>query len=244
MNETINAIETEYNGYKFRSRLEARWAVFFDVLDIDYEYESEGYELKDGVKYLPDFYLPECGLFVEVKGTDPTHKEKLKAYYLSSELKRIVLIASGQFGFDKLSHTYYVNKQSHHYFGGEISDIFKYNIFEWFNHSFHEHELFTMLKDKGYIDENERYIDTPEFREYLVKKDKEYYKDKYKKDVHPSWEHGRTSTDMTASEPILCDIIHKTFDEILFATKIAKQSRFEFNDNSNLKKIKSIIIDL
>lgn len=25
-------IETEYKGYRFRSRLEARWAVFFDTL--------------------------------------------------------------------------------------------------------------------------------------------------------------------------------------------------------------------
>jgi len=49
------AIETEYNGYRFRSRLEARWAVFFDALGIDYEYEPEGYGLESGKKYLPDF---------------------------------------------------------------------------------------------------------------------------------------------------------------------------------------------
>ena len=35
----IKAVQTEYNGYKFRSRLEARWAVFFDTLGIEYEYE-------------------------------------------------------------------------------------------------------------------------------------------------------------------------------------------------------------
>lgn len=54
---TINAIETEYNGYKFRSRLEAKWAVFFDALGIDYEYEPEGFELQSGKKYLPDFRI-------------------------------------------------------------------------------------------------------------------------------------------------------------------------------------------
>ena len=27
----IKAIETYYKGYRFRSRLEARWAVFFDL---------------------------------------------------------------------------------------------------------------------------------------------------------------------------------------------------------------------
>lgn len=63
----IKAIETVYNGYKFRSRLEARWAVLFDAGKIKYEYEPEGFELPDGTRYLPDFYLPEYDWYVEVK---------------------------------------------------------------------------------------------------------------------------------------------------------------------------------
>ena len=51
----IKAIETIYDGYKFRSRLEARWAVFFKSLEIKYEYEPEGFMLPSGAKYLPDF---------------------------------------------------------------------------------------------------------------------------------------------------------------------------------------------
>ena len=53
----IRAIETRYKGYRFRSRLEARWAVFFDTLGVRYEYEKEGFHL-DGERYLPDFWLP------------------------------------------------------------------------------------------------------------------------------------------------------------------------------------------
>lgn len=53
----MRAIETRYKGYRFRSRLEARWAVFFDALGIEWEYEPEGYELSDGERYLPDFEL-------------------------------------------------------------------------------------------------------------------------------------------------------------------------------------------
>jgi hypothetical protein len=70
----IKAVETEYNGYLFRSRLEARWAVFFDACGIDYEYEPEGYDLGNGLMYLPDFLLHgvdgrvDGNLFVEVKG--------------------------------------------------------------------------------------------------------------------------------------------------------------------------------
>ena len=54
----MKAIETEYNGYGFRSRLEARWAVFFDTLGIRYEYEPEGFVLSNGEQYLPDFFFP------------------------------------------------------------------------------------------------------------------------------------------------------------------------------------------
>lgn len=72
----IKPIQTEYKGYKFRSRLEARWAVFFDACGVDWEYEPEGYALGDGIYYLPDFLIRGCkdrwgekiDLYVEVKG--------------------------------------------------------------------------------------------------------------------------------------------------------------------------------
>jgi len=60
------AIPTRYRGYRFRSRLEARWAVLFDHLDIGWLYEPEGF-IVGGKHYLPDFLL-ECGTWVEVKG--------------------------------------------------------------------------------------------------------------------------------------------------------------------------------
>lgn len=73
----IKPIETEYNGYKFRSRLEARWAVFFDKAGIRYEYEPEGFETEDGTRYLPDFYLPDDDMYVEVKPNRPEASKEL-----------------------------------------------------------------------------------------------------------------------------------------------------------------------
>lgn len=74
----MKAIETIYKGYRFRSRLEARWAVFFDTLRVEWLYEHEGFELPSG-RYLPDFYLPSLNLWVEIKGEGPTKHEVAKA---------------------------------------------------------------------------------------------------------------------------------------------------------------------
>lgn len=71
----LQAIETRYKGYRFRSRLEARWAVFFDALGVQWQYEPEGFDL-DGVLYLPDFYLPQFDRWIEVKGHELEKGEK------------------------------------------------------------------------------------------------------------------------------------------------------------------------
>lgn len=63
----IQPIETVYKGYRFRSRLEARWAVFFDALKLEWEYEPEGFELGKGIRYLPDFYVRDWKCYAEVK---------------------------------------------------------------------------------------------------------------------------------------------------------------------------------
>lgn len=63
----IESIDTNYDGYNFRSRLEARWAVFFNEMGWEYLYEPQGYKLPNGYKYLPDFYLPKFRTFAEVK---------------------------------------------------------------------------------------------------------------------------------------------------------------------------------
>lgn len=63
----MKPIETYYNGYRFRSRLEARWAVFFLTAGIKFIYEPEGFQFEDGTRYLPDFYLPWFKCYVEIK---------------------------------------------------------------------------------------------------------------------------------------------------------------------------------
>lgn len=90
----VKAIETRYKGYRFRSRLEARWAVFFDTLGVAWEYEKEGFDL-DGEYYLPDFWLPEQGCWVEVKGQSPNEREGNLAFALSGATGKPVYIFWG-----------------------------------------------------------------------------------------------------------------------------------------------------
>lgn len=87
----IKAIETHYNGYKFRSRLEARWAVFFDTLGIKYEYERQGYVTAMG-GYLPDFWLPDWECYIEVKpDRKPTDEEIIKVMYVALDHNIVIL---------------------------------------------------------------------------------------------------------------------------------------------------------
>ena len=100
--QKIKAIETIYNGYRFRSRSEARWAVFFDACGIEYQYEPEGFVLSDGTMYLPDFYLPESKTFVEIKGVmSDTDMHKIEQ--LQKDLKCNVVIGYSDMTFQASS---------------------------------------------------------------------------------------------------------------------------------------------
>ena len=89
----IKPIETYYNGYRFRSRLEARWAVFFDALGVRYEYEPEGYHTEDGKNYLPDFYLQDFRCLFEVKrGGIFDHGCPNEEWAKSQEWKKVVSV--------------------------------------------------------------------------------------------------------------------------------------------------------
>lgn len=109
---THKAIQTRYKNCKFRSRLEARWAVFFDHCGVEWQYEPEGFDLSaeldnfaysqgdwDGA-YLPDFYLPEFGTWVEIKGSLPDDHfgmtlEEVKVWCLAKHTGKHAVIFFG-----------------------------------------------------------------------------------------------------------------------------------------------------
>jgi len=160
----IKAIDTTYKGYKFRSRLEARFAVFLDALGVNWDYEIEGYTLPVTGNYLPDFYL-ERGFFpdelghysgpiwVEIKHSEPTVQE-------INKLRELVTHTETPGVFFSLSR-------------GKTANIFE----EWYNYeysagigvSIFHHEQYPL---DGFYPEPQSlpdyYWDDPDMRKVLI----------------------------------------------------------------------------
>ena len=85
--KSMTAKRTTWNGCTFRSRAEARWAVFFEMCDVEWEYEPEGVVFDDNTSYLPDFLIHGIvgrgggDLYVEVKGVmDDVDRQKIDQF--------------------------------------------------------------------------------------------------------------------------------------------------------------------
>ncbi len=65
MTQIIEAIPTTYDGIRFKSRLEARFYEWAKERGFVLEYEPVGFECYND--YIPDFYLKEFRLFIEIK---------------------------------------------------------------------------------------------------------------------------------------------------------------------------------
>lgn len=91
----LKPIETLYKGYRFRSRLEARWAVFFDALGVAWDFEPQGFDLGEEGLYLPDFWLSTVSMWAEVKGEAFTDAEGHKCVALADLSGHPVLMLPG-----------------------------------------------------------------------------------------------------------------------------------------------------
>lgn len=90
----IKAIPQKVDGILFRSRAEARWATFFRLAELRYQYEPEGFQLEQDW-YVPDFLLPAVPVYVEVKPGEPNEREVRVAKALAAAARVPVMIAMG-----------------------------------------------------------------------------------------------------------------------------------------------------
>lgn len=90
----VRAIEVTWAGIRYRSTCEARWAVFFGQIELEFEYEAEGYRLPLR-NYLPDFWFPYIRMFGEVKGGGFSQDEIQLCRELADATDRPVLLLDG-----------------------------------------------------------------------------------------------------------------------------------------------------
>jgi len=79
----MEAIPTTYSGLQFRSRLEAQYALLFDLLYLDWAYEPAKFTVGLGLKkgYIPDFYLKDLKIWVEIKPPNFEDDQKYVDFY-------------------------------------------------------------------------------------------------------------------------------------------------------------------
>jgi hypothetical protein len=130
----IKAIDTEYKGYKFRSRLEARFAVYLDALNASWEYEKEGYSLPVNGNYLPDFLIssfPKCSkqFWLEVKATKPTQTEihKLRELCVLTQTPGAFFVGSTKHEGQQISTFSAIAQHDPEYYGWHVPDAFSYS---------------------------------------------------------------------------------------------------------------------
>lgn len=123
----------EYKGYQMRSQLEGRIARRLDEFDIKWEYEPQGYKMSDGTCYLPDFYLPEEGIWIEGKGVmTEEDAHKCDMFVKENDKRELLLIVSPD---------------------GNITPLGPY----WWTDDFGKYERKFSIKYKLWNDTNERF---------------------------------------------------------------------------------------
>lgn len=90
----MRVLPSVYRGVLYRSRVEARWAIFLHELGVGAQYEPEGFDL-DGEWYLPDFCVTAWNIYVGVKGALPSGAERRKCQLLADHSGKHVLLAIG-----------------------------------------------------------------------------------------------------------------------------------------------------
>jgi len=142
-------IQTKYNGYYFRSRTEARWAVYFDAVGLKYEYEPEGFLIDiqgEITPYLPDFHLLDLSIYIEIKNEEFENSKEYddtmwKLLHFEND---IALIAGPPKPGVKLKHPVWIYDGEKKTTEWEIEESFFSNSGSWY---------IAWYEDKG-LDEN------------------------------------------------------------------------------------------
>lgn len=82
----------EYKGIWMRSSWEIKYAKYLDGLGIEWKYEPRRFDL-DNMTYLPDFYLPNKKIYVEIKGWLSIESyKKIKKFKIKFPEKKLIIL--------------------------------------------------------------------------------------------------------------------------------------------------------
>lgn len=170
MKYNINAKTTHYNGLNFRSILEAKWAAFFDLIDLEWKYEP--YEINGKI---PDFILytkketvyKTNQIIVEIKPSifidDKFKKDLLIKYY--NVKAHILILNENPFYETKYSNTISIGYLSQYhgdehceFYEGELKGIFDIGS---------SYMIFDGIFGECHID-NRKYFTDPNSEEHLI----------------------------------------------------------------------------
>lgn len=110
------AAPTIFEGTLFRSRLEAHWAAFFKATGTTYEYEKYTFKIPNmnapekTCEYTPDFYLPDFGIWIEVKGLPLTALEAFKGQNLACNVKPDCMFVYVGYPSPRHNHNCYIQE--------------------------------------------------------------------------------------------------------------------------------------
>ena len=114
-NGTINCskrnwgIEKDGKFVRMRSGFEVMYAMILEKENIDWEYEPKRFKLSNGLRYTPDFYLPQQDLWIDVKGQiTEKHRNKHKLFRKLGYNLDLVLIEELK---ERLGMSYYMFKK-------------------------------------------------------------------------------------------------------------------------------------
>ena len=97
--DNLIGTETVYKGIKFKSKLEAKFAMFLDALLIKWEYEPQTFVLSNGITYIPDFYLKELKTWIEVKGDIRQHNLEISELFTRDNKTEMIIISNEEIRF-------------------------------------------------------------------------------------------------------------------------------------------------
>jgi hypothetical protein len=74
---------TKIEGRYFRSRTEGTWAAVLHAFDVPFDYEPKTFRLANSISYVPDFYIPDLSIWIEIKASVPDDAEVDKIIQLA-----------------------------------------------------------------------------------------------------------------------------------------------------------------